>query len=38
MGLWGTTHDATTNKPKYLVDSENSDITEQIVMQHNLVG
>ena len=25
MGLWGTTHDATTNKPKYLVDSENSD-------------
>ena len=25
MGLWGTTHDATTNKPKYLVDSEDSD-------------
>jgi len=24
MGLWGTTHDATTNKPKFLVDSEDS--------------
>ena len=25
MSLWGTTHDATTNKPKFLTDDANSD-------------
>ena len=25
MGLWGTTHDSATNKPKFLPEDENSD-------------
>ena len=29
MGLWGTTHDAATNKPKFAPDNENSDYARE---------
>ena len=29
MGLWGTTHDSATNKPKFAPDNENSDYARE---------
>lgn len=35
MGLWGTTHDSATNKPKFAPDNENSDYKREGIYATN---